>query len=86
MLRKIIGSILALALAGFGIALMGGFLDPEELTGSNSGRAKSRMLKKVMSWLVDTIGPVGAGIVLLLAGLALLYFTLKPEKGEPADA
>lgn len=85
MLRKIIGSLLALALAGFGIALMAGFLDPEELTGSNSGRAKGRLLKNVMRWLVDTLGPVGGGAVILVAGLGLLYFTWKPEKPAAED-
>ena len=83
MLRKIIGSIIALALAGFGIALMTGMLDPEELDSSSGGR-RGRFFKRIVGWLSETLGPIGAGAVVLLVGAAILYFTLRPSKEEDA--
>jgi len=87
MLRKIVGSLIGLVLVGFGVALIGGWLDPEELT-SSGGSRRGRFLRQIMSWLTETLGAAGAGAVLCVIGLILvaLAFRSQGDKRSAAKA
>lgn len=82
MLKKILGLVGCLVLAGMGVALIAGWLDPNELD-TDSGRGRSRALKSFIQWLTEAIGVTGTGALLVVAGLGIAFFTLRSGGDAP---
>lgn len=85
MLKKILGLVGCLVLAGIGVALIGGWLDPNELD-TDSGRSRTRALKGIIKWLTDTIGITGTGALLIVVGAAIAFFSLRGGGDAPKAA
>ena len=84
MLKKLWGSVLALIPLALGGAILMGELTPDSID-TDSGRSKTRFLKSVLTWLIDTLGATASGAILIAIGLIALIVIWKPS-GETKSA
>lgn len=85
MLKKLWGSLLALIPLGLGVAILLGKLTPDTID-SDSGRSKTRFLKSALTWLLENLGAMATGAILIAIGLIALFVIWKPsaESRSPA--
>jgi hypothetical protein len=72
MFRRVMGSVGCLALSGVGVAVAVGAVAPESLAESSERRGKAGGIASMLVWLLDSLGAVPAGLIVVALGLGIL--------------
>lgn len=85
MFKKLWGSTLALIPIALGGAILLGSITPEAID-TDSGRSKTRLLKSILTWLLENLGAYATGGILIAIGLVALFLIWKPSAGAKSSA
>lgn len=79
-LRRLMGSIGCLVLAGMGIGVAVGAITPEDLARSSERSGRAGAFASIFNWLLETVGAIPAGLIITVLGLAILVMLWLPSR------